>query len=212
MGRTPKKPKPNKARKVMTPGSYEREREQEQKRKSSGNTPNRRGRPKVSKTKKGTARKDNYRSKYTREDMDEAVRLVLEEKYSIASAAKALNSVKKNAVPRMTLNDRINTDRPTVQPKVGRPQELSPAVEEAIVKCLIMCAEFQYPMRKRDVQLLVQSYVVENNVETRWPDGKPGKQGSTIWFKNITTDVISKTLHTTFLPLLVYTVPINVQF
>jgi hypothetical protein len=77
MGRTSKKPKPNKTRKVMMPGSYEREREQELKRKSSGNTPNRRGHPKVSKTKKGTARKDNYRSRYTREDMEEALRLVL---------------------------------------------------------------------------------------------------------------------------------------
>jgi hypothetical protein len=68
-------------------------------------------------------------------------------------------------MPRMTLNNRIKTDRTTVQLKVGRPQELSPAVEEAIFKCLIMCAEFQYHMRKQDVQLLVQSYVVENNVE-----------------------------------------------
>jgi hypothetical protein len=59
--------------------------------------------------------------------------------------------------------------------KVGRPQELSHFQEEAIVKCLCMCAEFQYPMRMRDLQLFEQDYVVENSIETRWEGGKPGK-------------------------------------
>jgi hypothetical protein len=82
--------------------------------------------------------------------MDEAVRLVIQEGYSVAKTAKTINSTKKNAVPRMTLNDCVNTDKPAVHPKVGRLQELSPAVKEVIVNFLIMCGEFQYPMRKRD--------------------------------------------------------------
>ena len=45
----------------------------------------------------------NYRTTYTSEDMDEAVRLVLEEDYSIAQASKVINSVKKNPVPRTSL-------------------------------------------------------------------------------------------------------------
>ena len=45
----------------------------------------------------------NYRNTYTSEDMDEAVRIVLEEDYSIAQASKVINSVKKNPVPRTSL-------------------------------------------------------------------------------------------------------------
>jgi hypothetical protein len=67
-------------------------------------------------------------------------------------------------------------------PQVGRPQELSKAEEEAIVNCLVLCAEFQYPMNKKDLQNFVQAYVVENNIQTRWPDGRPGKD----WVRSFT--------------------------
>jgi transposase-like protein len=178
MGRvsTPKlKPK-----KVSTPGTYRLE----ARKKSGDGGGNRKkddrdgkkggsggsGGKKRARKKKGMARKDNYRTRYTKEDMEMAVKLVREEGYSVAQAAKTAG------VPRMTLNDRINKPDPDKVPKVGRPQELSPVEEEAIVKCLCMCAEFQYPMRKRDLQLFVQDYVVENSIETRWEDGKPGKE------------------------------------
>jgi hypothetical protein len=55
-------------------------------------------------------------------------------------------------------------------------KELSPAVEEALVKCLEMCAEFQYPLKRKDLQDLVQSYVIEQNVQTRWVDDRPGRE------------------------------------
>jgi hypothetical protein len=55
-------------------------------------------------------------------------------------------------------------------------KELSPAVEEALVKCLEMCAEFQYPLKRKDLQDLVQSYVVEHNIQTRWLDDRPGRE------------------------------------
>jgi hypothetical protein len=75
----------------------------------------------------------------------------------------------------MTLSDRLRRLDPTEKPSIGRPQELSKKVEEALVKCLQLCAEFQYPMRKRDLQDLVQSYCVEHNVKTRWTNDRPGK-------------------------------------
>jgi hypothetical protein len=65
---------------------------------------------------------------------------------------------------------------------VGKPQELSKAKEEAIVNCLVLCAEYQYPMNKKDLQNFVQAYVVENNVQTRWPDGRSGKD----WVRSFT--------------------------
>ncbi len=68
-----------------------------------------------------------FRTKYTAEDMEEAVRLVQKEGYSVVAAARAENSVKKNVVPRITLHDRLHSREPEKLQKVGRPQELSEA-------------------------------------------------------------------------------------
>ncbi len=70
-------------------------------------------------------------------------------------------------IRRMTLSDRLRSDMPTVKPALGRPQELPIVVEEALVQCLEICAEFNYPMRKKNLQDLVQSYCVENGIKTR---------------------------------------------
>lgn len=107
--------------------------------------------------------------------MEEAIRLVVERNYTVKKASLTINSRKLNVVPRMTLNDRMHKKSPQKQPKIGRPVELSKETEEAIVKCLVLCGEYQYPMKRRDVRLLVQSYCLENGVETRWKDAKPGK-------------------------------------
>lgn len=124
---------------------------------------------------KGTARKDNYKSTYQEEDMLAAVHLVRNDGLSISKAAKTMG------VKRTTLNDRLlKYPDPEKTPMVGRPQELSAKEEEDIVECLTMCAEFQYPMRKKDIQKLVQAYVQENNVNVRWTNGKPGKE----WVRN----------------------------
>jgi hypothetical protein len=45
------------------------------------------------------------RTNYTAADMQEAVRLVKVEGYTIKRASKAINMVKENEVPRMTLSD-----------------------------------------------------------------------------------------------------------
>jgi hypothetical protein len=83
--------------------------------------------------------------------MTEAIRLVNEEDFSIKRAALLTNRVKKNVMPRMTLSDRMKKERPDERPALGRPQELDKTVEEeALVKCLEICASFNYPMRKKD--------------------------------------------------------------
>jgi len=92
---------------------------------------------------------------------------VREEGKSIKFAAEHTNDIKKNRVPRTTLNDRLLSNTPGDVPKLGRPTELTAAAENAIVRCLRMCAQFQYPMRKSDLQSLVQSYVVQNSICTR---------------------------------------------
>jgi hypothetical protein len=81
--------------------------------------------PKNDQERNRTAQKDNYR----KEDMNREVRLVTEGGFSVAKAGETINRLKKNTVPRMTLYDRINTNKPAVQPKVGRLQELSLVID-----------------------------------------------------------------------------------
>jgi hypothetical protein len=47
----------------------------------------------------------------------------------------------------MTLSDRLTTKKPSETLLLDRPSE----VEEAVVKCLEVCADFNYPMRKRQL-------------------------------------------------------------
>ncbi len=107
--------------------------------------------------------------------MLEAIRLVQEEGYSIKQAAQTTNSRKTKAVPCTTLNDRVWAGDKGEIPAMGRPVEIPKAVEAALVKCLKMCGDLQYPMKKSDLVNLVQYYCVENGVETRWKESKPGK-------------------------------------
>jgi len=54
----------------------------------------------------------------------------------------------------MTLSDRlkaIRAGKPKQLPRIGRPGELDKEVEEAIVKCLVACAEFHYPMSRKNL-------------------------------------------------------------
>lgn len=127
------------AKKVATPGSYGDGRKGK-KVTLKKVTPKRVGRRPAFKAKK-KREFAKRRATYTEEDVQEAMRLVREEEYSISSACLLVNAVKKNIVPRMTLSDRLK--RPDQRPPLGRPQELSPAVEEALVQCLEICAQFQ---------------------------------------------------------------------
>ena len=106
-----------------------------------------------------------HRAKYTEDDIIEGIRLVKEEEFSVKTAAGHVNDVRLNIVPRMTLADRLRRANPSEKPTLGRPIELADEVEEALVKCLEWCAEFNFPMRKRGLQDLVQNYCVENNVK-----------------------------------------------
>jgi hypothetical protein len=133
-------------KKVSTPGSYVLSQKKTKK------PPKKKvGRP-GSAQKKKKARRVKHRENYSEADILEAVRLVREENFSIAGAAQHVSEAKPNTVPRMTLSDRLKKPVPDNKP-LGRPQELSPAAEEALIKCVEMCAEFNYPMRKRELQV-----------------------------------------------------------
>jgi hypothetical protein len=102
-------------------------------------TPKKVGRPAKTKKKREKAKR---RDKYKEEDMQEAMGLVRDEGYSVKRASEVINDVMTNKVPCMTLSDHLK--RSDVFPPLGRPQEQGPAVEEALVQCLEMCAQFQY--------------------------------------------------------------------
>lgn len=157
-----------KAVKVSTPGSQKKSCKKNKKRKA--------GRPnsvqKAGKKRDFTPR----RVLYTEADMLEAVRLVKEEELSIKAAALETNSVKKNSVPRTTLSDRLRWPDPQRSEPLGRKTELSKEVEDALVYCLVKCAEFNYPLRKCDLQDIVQEYVTEHDIHTRFPRGRPGRE------------------------------------
>jgi len=165
-----------KPKKVLTPWSYQLA--NASKTMPPSKKMKKKGRPAAKKKRARTNLK--HRAQYTEEDMTEAIRLVNEEDFSIKRAALLTNRVKKNVVPRMTLSDRMKKERPDERPALGRPQELDKTVEEALVKCLEICASFNYPMRKKDLQELIQAYCLQHSMKTRWEDDLPGKT----WIKN----------------------------
>jgi hypothetical protein len=130
MGKVPKKPK-----KVSTPGSYKVKAANVIKAKipKQFSTPSKKSSTSSKVSKKGKGRPSTaakrprhgikFRDSYTEEDLQEAIRLVQEEQFSVSSAAVFVNEIKRNKVPRMTLTDRLRKDAPAVKPTLGRPQE-----------------------------------------------------------------------------------------
>jgi hypothetical protein len=66
---------------------------------------------------------------------------------------------------------------PAKKLKLGRLQQLS---VQALVKCLELCAKYKCPMRKRDLQDLVQSYCMQHGLKTKWEDDRPVRH----WVRN----------------------------
>lgn len=121
-----------KAKKVMTPGS-----KSVPVRKKGGRPPSKK------KAKVGTDRKNNYRSKYSQEDLLKAIEDVKDKKLSIRAASILYG------IPRTTIGDHIEG---RAGPKVGRPTELSEDEEAIIVKRLLYMAKWGYPLGSKDTR------------------------------------------------------------
>ena len=106
------------------------------------------GRP--SRSRKGGARKDNYKSSYTAEDMAKAIKMVQEEGYAVKRAAEICG------VKRITLHDRL---KGLHSAELGRPPVLTPEEEEAFVQILIQMGNFNYPLTQRGVIEMVKDYL-----------------------------------------------------
>lgn len=148
-------------RKVGTPGSYnltdkkarkkgKDEKKGDKKKKESGFKKKKKGRPSAV-VKTGSARKDNYMSRYTKEDLEAAYIKVTEEGWTKARAAREFG------VPRITLVDKLSGKHQTG--KIGRPPVLSSCEERVLVDLLVLMGEFNYPVTKRHLRDMVKGYL-----------------------------------------------------
>jgi hypothetical protein len=118
--------------------------------------------------KKKSNRKNNYRSRYTTEDLKRAVNLVTQEAKSVAAAALACG------VPRVTLLDKLNGKHKTGM--VGRPCVLSKMEEKVLVEILVLMGKYNYPLTRR--HLADMSKITETNeryIVSRLKNNRPEK-------------------------------------
>jgi len=181
-----------KIRKVGTPGTYNieavnkkrqwkikmkkkqkksKEKEKEKKKKVVGRPP----------AKKRTPRKSD-REPYSREDMDKAVVLVEAQGVSVAEAARICN------VPRVTLHDRIKGNHKFGAS--GRPKELSAVEEATLVELLVLLGKYNFPLTKRHLRDMVQSYLDRKDRETRFKKNRPGRKWATAFVKRHSDKIV----------------------
>jgi transposase-like protein len=146
---------------MKTPGSYnlasiarkrkkkhKKDKEKKERKKRKVTVKTKVGRPSLATKKRKVT---TYRSRYTPEDMQEAVDLVKNEGYSVARAAVACN------VPRITLLDRLKGNHKTGMS--GRPTVLSEVEEDVLVEILVLMGEYNYPLTKRHLSDMVKNYL-----------------------------------------------------
>jgi len=112
------------------------------------------GRPKKKdngeKKKKGSRRKGNYRSRYSKETFEEALEAVRSKRMSIRAAAKHYG------VPRVTMMDRLSERRGS---RLGKPTELSAEEEDYMVERLVLMGTWGFPIIKKELTLMVKRYL-----------------------------------------------------
>ncbi len=123
-----------------------------------------RGRPKKQ-TRKGPARKNNYRTTYNSEDMARAVAQVKKQKMSVREAAL------EYGVKRSTLLDII---RGKVAEEVGRPNVLDKEEEKIVVERLLLMSEWGFPMTCWKRRHLFKVYIDGLGKPTRFVGNLPG--------------------------------------
>jgi hypothetical protein len=165
-------------RKVATPGSYRlanktkekgkekgKETEKEKRKRKRNGKPKAKGRPSLN-AKKASARKGNYRTRYTPDDLLRAFNLVKDEGWTASRAAKECG------VPRITLVDKLQGTHKTGQ--VGRPTVLNKIEEEVLVEMIVLMGQYNYPLTKRHLRDMVKAYL-DKHRDTRFKDNRPGR-------------------------------------
>ncbi|GFT86628.1 DDE-1 domain-containing protein [Nephila pilipes] len=121
------------------------------------------------------ARKRTFRcSSYTAEAMLLAYQSVKLGIYTGRKAAAEFN------VPYGTLNKKLSGRAPVEAHGAGRPIEISIKNEEKFAEYLFISGRYGYGYSKCEIKDLVAEFVREEEIKTRWADGKPGYE----WLKN----------------------------
>lgn len=156
-------PKHRTPKKVATPGSYpagSSSNSKVTKKKKKGV-----GRP-TFKSKKGSVRAGNYRSKYQPEDLERAYKMVKEEGWSASGAAQHCK------VPRATLADKLAGRHKTGV--IGRPTVLTATEEDILAEMCVLLGLYNRPVTKRQLRNMVKSYL-DKRRETSFKNNNPGR-------------------------------------
>ncbi|GFU72879.1 DDE-1 domain-containing protein [Trichonephila clavipes] len=113
-------------------------------------------------------------SSYTAEAMLLAYQSVRLGIYTGRRAAEKFN------VPYGTLNKKLSGRAPVEAHGAGRPIEISAKNEDKFAEYLFISGRYGYGYSKCEIKNLVAEFVKEEEIKTRWADGKPGYE----WLKN----------------------------
>ena len=105
-----------------------------------------------------------YRSTYSNESMEKAVRQVKEGK-SVPKAAR------DNHVPRETLRDTVGGLH---KKRCGGQLYLTDELETALVSVLDQLSTWKYPLTSYELRCLVRNYITSCNIESKFKDNMPG--------------------------------------
>jgi hypothetical protein len=176
-------------RKVSTPGSYDLKKKSKKKsrkeKKQHGRISKVKkvGRP-AGQPRKGSARKDNYRSRYTQEDLLAAVSKIKNEGWTASRASV------EYGVPRVTLIDNIKGNHKTGV--IGKPTVLSKVEEEVLVSRIVLFGQYNYPISKRQLRDMVKAYL-DKKRDTIFKNNRPGKNWVTAFLKRHAEHVVVRT-------------------
>lgn len=121
----------------------------------------------------------NYKTKHVRckfhpEDMKKAI-------IEVRKGVPIRTAASKFGVPASTLGKHYKN--PENQLGGGRKQEISVENETALAKYLQVCAIHGEGLTRQEVLGLVQEYVRDTKLNTRWIDNKPGEDWLNLFLK-----------------------------
>ncbi|GIY91556.1 DDE-1 domain-containing protein [Caerostris extrusa] len=119
--------------------------------------------------------KRQYRcTTYTAEAMRLAFQSVRSGQYTGRRAAAEFN------VPYGTLNKKLSGRAPVEAHGAGRPIEITVKNEQKFAERLAISGNYGYGYSRNEIKELVAEFVKQEDIKTRWTDGKPGYE----WLKN----------------------------
>jgi hypothetical protein len=179
-------------RKVRTPGSYDLDKKRKKKmrkdKKGHGGIKKAKKVKKVGhptgQARKSSSRKNNYRTKYTPEDLQAAVSKIKDDGWTATRAAR------EYGVPRVTLLDNVKGTHKTGV--IGRPTVLSKLEEEVLVSRIVLFGQYNYPVSKRHLRDMVKAYL-DKKRDTIFKDNRPGKNWVKAFLKRHADQVVVRT-------------------